>query len=52
MLWDGRVLSPGAHDPTTYGVLDLTRELYAAKDFAVTLIPMRDGLTIAVKLPA
>jgi caffeoyl-CoA O-methyltransferase len=50
MLWDGRVIAPGAYDPTTQGVLDLTRALYAAADFATTLVPMRDGLTIAVKL--
>ena len=50
MLWDGRILSPGAHDPTTSGVLDLTRDLYAASDFVTTLVPMRDGLTIAVKV--
>ena len=50
MLWDGRVLAPGAHDPTTHGVLDLTRALYAAADFATTLVPLRDGLTVAVRL--
>ncbi len=50
MLWDGRVLAPAESDNTTKGVLELTRELYAAPDFATTLVPMRDGLTIAVKL--
>ena len=50
MLWDGRVLAPAESDNTTKGVLELTRELYAAPDFATTLVPMRDGLTIAIKL--
>ena len=50
MLWDGKVLAPAENDKTTSGVLDLTRALYAASDFATTLVPVRDGLTIAVKL--
>ena len=49
MLWDGKVLAP-ADDPTTEGVLELTRELYAASDFATTLVPIRDGVTVAVKV--
>jgi caffeoyl-CoA O-methyltransferase len=50
MLWDGKVLAPSPGDQTTGGVLELTRALYAAKDFAVTLVPVRDGVTIAVKV--
>ena len=48
MLWDGKVLAPD--DRQTRGVLELTRELYAAPDFVTTLVPMRDGLTVAVKV--
>jgi caffeoyl-CoA O-methyltransferase len=50
MLWDGKVLSPAPGDRTTEGVLELTRALYAAPDFATTLVPLRDGLTVAVKV--
>jgi caffeoyl-CoA O-methyltransferase len=50
MRWDGKVLAPAADDKTTSGVLELTRDLYAATDFATTLVPVRDGVTIAVKL--
>jgi predicted O-methyltransferase YrrM len=50
MLWDGRVLDATDNDAATKGVSELTRELYAAPDFATTLVPMRDGVTIAVKL--
>ena len=50
MLWDGKVLAPPAGDAVTAGVVELTRELKAASDFAVTLVPIRDGVTIAVKL--
>lgn len=49
MLWDGNVLEP-KRDATTEGVLTLTRELYAAKDFVTTLVPIRDGVTVAIKV--
>jgi len=50
MLWDGKVLSPAPGDRTTHGVLELTHALYAAPDFVTTLVPVRDGLTVAVKV--
>lgn len=50
MLWDGKVLNPPADDRVTQGVLELTAALKAAPDFALTLVPIRDGVTIAVKI--
>jgi predicted O-methyltransferase YrrM len=50
MLWDGKVLAPAPDDRTTSGVIELTRALYAAADFVTTIVPLRDGLTVAVKL--
>ena len=50
MLWDGKVLAPPPDDATTRGVLDLTKALYAAPDFVTTLVPLRDGLTVAVRV--
>jgi predicted O-methyltransferase YrrM len=50
MLWDGKVLSPPEGDRVTRGVLELTQALKAAPDFALTLVPIRDGLTVAVKV--
>jgi predicted O-methyltransferase YrrM len=50
MLWQGKVLAPASEDKTTSGVVELTRALYAAKDFVTTLLPLRDGLTVAVKV--
>jgi predicted O-methyltransferase YrrM len=50
MLWDGKVLAPAPDDRTTRGVLELTAELYAATDFVTTLVPLRDGVTVAVKI--
>ncbi len=50
MLWDGKVLAPPADDKTTAGVMELTSALYAAHDFVTTLVPLRDGVTIAVRI--
>jgi len=44
------VLAPPPDDATTRGVLDLTKALYAAPDFVTTLVPLRDGLTVAVRV--
>jgi predicted O-methyltransferase YrrM len=49
MLWSGKVLAPGADDRATAGVAELTRALYAAPDFATALVPLRDGVTVAIK---
>jgi predicted O-methyltransferase YrrM len=51
MLWQGSVLRPGAPEPAARGVLELTRRLYASERFRTTLVPLRDGVTIALKLP-
>jgi predicted O-methyltransferase YrrM len=48
MIWSGKVAEPDP-DETTRGILELTRSLRAAADFATTLIPLRDGVTVSVK---
>jgi len=50
MLWDGKVLAPAPDDLTTRGVIELTQALYASPDFATTLVPLRDGVTVAVRV--
>ena len=50
MLWDGKVLSPPAGDKTTAGVAELTRLLREADDFATTIVPIRDGVSVAVRI--
>jgi predicted O-methyltransferase YrrM len=50
MLWQGKVLRGFAEDATTQGVLELTALLKSSPDFATTLIPLRDGVTVSVKL--
>ena len=50
MLWQGKVLDPARADDATRGVLELTRALREASDFETTLVPLRDGLTVAVRV--
>ncbi len=49
MLWGGEVLR-GRPDRRTRGILGLTRALYRAPDFFTTLLPIRDGITVSLKL--
>jgi predicted O-methyltransferase YrrM len=49
MLWRGNVVEEG-RDPTTRGVQELTRLLYASGNYLTTLVPLRDGLTLSLRL--
>jgi predicted O-methyltransferase YrrM len=62
MLWMGRVVthdtevhSPGCDEQdqwlhkTTVGIKELTRLLYSSPDVFTTIIPLRDGVSVAVK---
>ena len=49
MLWNGWVVQ-GDRSASTRGVARLTRMLYASEDLLTTLLPIRDGLTISVKI--
>lgn len=50
MLWQGRVLDPENRDPSTKGVRELTRMLHSDPDFACSIVPIRDGILVALKL--
>ncbi len=49
VLWHGRVLSQD-NSPPTEGVRGFTELLMSHKGFYTTIIPIRDGLSISVKL--
>ena len=51
MLWSGRVLRPAGADEATRGILEMTRLLRQAEDFQTTWVPLRDGVTVSLKLP-
>lgn len=51
VLWGGRVLGGQARDrsPSTDGVVEFTRRLFAHPGFVTTIDPTRDGVAIAVR---
>lgn len=53
-LWHGRVIAtPGTQEaemPTTKAVLEFNRSLNSSKDFFTTLLPLRDGVSVSLKL--
>jgi caffeoyl-CoA O-methyltransferase len=49
MLWRGQVLDDDPGDRATRGVKTLTRKLYESAEFATTLIPLRDGVTVSIR---
>jgi predicted O-methyltransferase YrrM len=51
VLWQGRVLNPTVYDDEfTRGIALFNRELAADRRFQVTVVPIGDGLSIALKL--
>lgn len=49
MLWFGSVLASST-DPDVLGVKRLTERLYASKELWTTILPLRDGVSISLKL--
>ncbi len=50
VLWSGRVTRPVASDDKeTKAILEFNRALYQSKDFFTTILPLRDGVAVAVK---
>jgi caffeoyl-CoA O-methyltransferase len=49
VLWSGRVAKKNATDPQTKAILEFNRNLYNSPEFFTTILPIRDGLAVAVK---
>jgi predicted O-methyltransferase YrrM len=49
MLWFGRVAGPD-RDPDTEGVRELTRLLYSDPGLQTTILPLRDGLSVSLRI--
>ena len=49
VLWSGRVAEKNPKDASTKAILEFNRRLYEAKEFYTTILPIRDGLAVAVK---
>ncbi len=48
VLWSGRV-AKGPIDATTKAILEFNRKLYDSAEFYTTILPVRDGLAVALK---
>ncbi len=49
-LWSGKAAAPAApEDKATLGIQEFNRLLYASGDFYPVVLPLRDGVTIALK---
>ncbi len=50
LLWDGRVLDPRNTEPSTVGVKRYTDLILADKRFITSIVPVRDGVGISLKI--
>jgi caffeoyl-CoA O-methyltransferase len=49
VLWSGRVAKKNPSDARTKAILEFNRKLYDSKEFYTTILPIRDGLAVALK---
>lgn len=49
VLWSGRVAQKNPKDAHTKAILEFNRSLYNSPDFFTTILPIRDGLAVALK---
>lgn len=49
MLWSGRIFDPDDRSPATQAIRDVTQTLTRSGDWLSTLIPIRDGLILALR---
>jgi caffeoyl-CoA O-methyltransferase len=49
VLWSGRVAQDKPTEATTKGILEFNRLLYSLPDLFPTILPIRDGVAVAVK---
>ncbi len=49
VLWSGSVAEKNASDPKTKAILEFNRKLSESPEFYTTILPIRDGLAVALK---
>lgn len=49
ILWSGRVLDTTPDNESTAAIQKFTRQLYEDSDFMTTIVPLRDGIAVAIK---
>lgn len=50
MLWSGKVVDAKSRDASTRAIQEYTRLLYETPNLYTTLIPLRDGVSVSLKL--
>ncbi len=49
VLWSGRIAETNPTDPRTRTIQEFNRALYASPEFYTTILPIRDGVAVALK---
>jgi caffeoyl-CoA O-methyltransferase len=49
VLWSGKVADKKNSEPSTKAILEFNRLLYSSADLFTTILPVRDGVAVAVK---
>lgn len=49
VLWSGRVAEKNPTDSPTKAIVEFNRKLHDSKEFYTTILPIRDGLAVALK---
>jgi predicted O-methyltransferase YrrM len=49
VLWSGRVTEDNPADAATKAIKEFNRQLYNSQDFFTTILPLRDGVAVALK---
>ena len=50
ILWSGRVLAPDPAEASTRGIQEYTRLIYETSRLYTTILPVRDGIAVSLKL--
>jgi predicted O-methyltransferase YrrM len=50
VLWSGRVLDANSSDASTRGVQKYDADVFSAPDLYTTIVPLRDGVSMSLKL--
>ena len=50
VLWSGRVARPADSDESTMAIREFNRLLYQSQELYTTLLPLRDGVSVSLKL--
>ncbi|HEY6251543.1 MAG TPA: O-methyltransferase [Candidatus Angelobacter sp.] len=50
VLWSGRVTEPKPKEASTRAIQEFNQRLYAMPEFFTTILPLRDGVAVSLKL--